>query len=385
MVVVRSMELTQKKSTMTFKALDGILRTSDPKTGERISMSHKCTELDRQIPLLLGVSKPILEHVVFCHQEDSSWPLMEGAVLKKRFDDIFDSTRYAKALKAIQDTKKEYTLIVKDLNAELAGLASHKHAAKGFRQELTQQNEQLEELEDELQACREEINKVQIEKSRNEEIAAQVEELRLEIEDRKAELDKETAVLDSKRAYLQEDLTKKYSSRQLKDMLRDFATNVEKQFERKIDLERECQAIHDAMEAIRQEELKLQGQEGKLRADKEAYEKLLKQQLDKMEHIAQEYGIELPISQTQNTQNTSLTQGSLASETVGVSTVFTSTHDILVSKEDMNVFLGAVDNKATEYQENLRNHREQAQKQMDHVQDQLNELSAKNKAIEHGT
>ena len=67
MVVVRSMELTQKKSTMSFKALDGILRTFDPQTGERISMSHKCTELDRQIPLLLGVSKPILEHVVFCH------------------------------------------------------------------------------------------------------------------------------------------------------------------------------------------------------------------------------------------------------------------------------------------------------------------------------
>jgi hypothetical protein len=51
----------------------------------------------------------------------------------------------------------------------------------------------------------------------------------------------------------------------------------------------------------------------------------------------------------------------------------------------MNVFLGAVDNKAAEYKENLRNHREQAQKQMDHVQDQLNELNAKNKAIEHGT
>ena len=64
-----------------------------------MSLSHKCSELDRQIPQLLGVNKPVLEHVVFCHQEDSSWPLMEGAVLKKRFDDIFDSTRYAKVNK----------------------------------------------------------------------------------------------------------------------------------------------------------------------------------------------------------------------------------------------------------------------------------------------
>ncbi len=55
MVVVRSMEVTQKKTTLTFKALDGVLRTTNPETGERISMSHKCTELDRQIPTMIGV------------------------------------------------------------------------------------------------------------------------------------------------------------------------------------------------------------------------------------------------------------------------------------------------------------------------------------------
>eukprot|EP00555_Chaetoceros_dichaeta_P008133 CAMPEP_0198274570 /NCGR_PEP_ID=MMETSP1447-20131203/60978_1 /TAXON_ID=420782 /ORGANISM="Chaetoceros dichaeta, Strain CCMP1751" /LENGTH=93 /DNA_ID=CAMNT_0043968827 /DNA_START=22 /DNA_END=300 /DNA_ORIENTATION=- len=92
---------------MSFKALDGILRTTDERGG-RQSLSHKCSELDRQIPQLLGVSKSILEHVVFCHQEDASWPLMEGAVLKRRFDDIFDSTRYVKALEAIKDTRKRY-------------------------------------------------------------------------------------------------------------------------------------------------------------------------------------------------------------------------------------------------------------------------------------
>lgn len=108
MVVSRSMEVTQKKSTMSFKALDGTVRTVNRETGERVTMSHKCTELDRSVPNFLGVSKPILEHVVFCHQEDSSWPLQEGAVLKKRFDDIFDSTRYAKALDAIKQERKQY-------------------------------------------------------------------------------------------------------------------------------------------------------------------------------------------------------------------------------------------------------------------------------------
>ena len=85
MVVARSMEVSQKKNSASFKALDGTIRTVNRETGERVTLSHKCTELDNSIPTYLGVSKPILEHVMFCHQEDSSWPLQEGAVLKKRF------------------------------------------------------------------------------------------------------------------------------------------------------------------------------------------------------------------------------------------------------------------------------------------------------------
>lgn len=57
-------------------------------------------------------------------------------MLKKRFDDIFDSTRYAKALEAIKAEKKNYASIAKDLKAELEGLKSHKFAATGFREEL---------------------------------------------------------------------------------------------------------------------------------------------------------------------------------------------------------------------------------------------------------
>lgn len=40
----------------------------------------------------------ILENVIFVHQEDSNWPLSEGQVLKKRFDDIFASSKYTKVL-----------------------------------------------------------------------------------------------------------------------------------------------------------------------------------------------------------------------------------------------------------------------------------------------
>ena len=60
---------------------------------QRGVISTKCAEMDTEIPHLLGVSKAVLENVIFCHQEDSYWPLAEPGALKKKFDDIFEATK----------------------------------------------------------------------------------------------------------------------------------------------------------------------------------------------------------------------------------------------------------------------------------------------------
>ena len=56
---------------------------------------------------LLGVPKAVLEYVLFCHQEDSNWPLSEPKELKLRFDAIFEVTKYVKALDNIKKCVKE--------------------------------------------------------------------------------------------------------------------------------------------------------------------------------------------------------------------------------------------------------------------------------------
>ena len=61
---------------------------------QRNSVTYRCADLDRQMSKLMGVSKAILENVIFVHQDEANWPLAEGAVLKKKFDDIFAATRY---------------------------------------------------------------------------------------------------------------------------------------------------------------------------------------------------------------------------------------------------------------------------------------------------
>ena len=65
------------------------------RNGENVSISSKCADLNKEMVLTLGVSKAVLDNVIFCHQEESNWPLSEGKAVKQRFDEIFAATRYS--------------------------------------------------------------------------------------------------------------------------------------------------------------------------------------------------------------------------------------------------------------------------------------------------
>ena len=49
----------------------------------------------------------MLDSVVFAHQDESLWPLGDAQTLKKRFDDLFAATKYAKALDALRKLRVE--------------------------------------------------------------------------------------------------------------------------------------------------------------------------------------------------------------------------------------------------------------------------------------
>lgn len=93
MSITRSLSLTVKKNTYTQRTLENVLAAVDQQTGELATISAKCAELDADVPNHLGVSRAILDNVIFCHQEESNWPLSEPSILKKKFDDIFASTK----------------------------------------------------------------------------------------------------------------------------------------------------------------------------------------------------------------------------------------------------------------------------------------------------
>jgi len=131
-VVTRSFQLAQKSGgKLEKKDLDQVIQTIDEKTGEKVSVSRKCADINATVPDMMGVSKAILENVVFVHQEDSNWPLGEAATLKKKFDEIFSATKYTKALEHIGRLRKEQAAAIKEHKLRVENLRLQKdHASK---------------------------------------------------------------------------------------------------------------------------------------------------------------------------------------------------------------------------------------------------------------
>ncbi|CAA6659879.1 unnamed protein product [Spirodela intermedia] len=145
-VCIRSFQLTQKASKMEFKAIESVLQTINPHTGEKVCLSYRCADMDREIPALMGVSKAVLENVIFVHQDDSNWPLQDPSTLKKKFDDIFSATRYTKALEAIKKLHKEQAQEIKTYKLKLESLQILKDAAYKLRDSIAQDLEKTELL-----------------------------------------------------------------------------------------------------------------------------------------------------------------------------------------------------------------------------------------------
>lgn len=112
MVLSRRLQATAKKiGPPTMKTLEGSLLIH--KDGERSSISSKNNELGTLMPQYLGVSQAVLDSVIFCHQDDSLWPMSEPTTLKKKFDHIFEALKYTKAVENIKELKKNQGINLK--------------------------------------------------------------------------------------------------------------------------------------------------------------------------------------------------------------------------------------------------------------------------------
>ncbi|KAH0542142.1 hypothetical protein FGG08_003442 [Glutinoglossum americanum] len=155
MVCTRSLQLIVKKTTRQQKTLEGQLLMV--KDGERTAISSRVAELDQIMPQYLGVSKAILDSVIFCHQDESLWPMSEPGVLKKKFDEIFEALKYTKAIdniKVLRKKQNEELAKYKIMEQQYRTDKDRADRAFGYKLTFWQAERKSKELHDEIEGLR---------------------------------------------------------------------------------------------------------------------------------------------------------------------------------------------------------------------------------------
>ncbi|GAA5989043.1 hypothetical protein JCM11641_002306 [Rhodosporidiobolus odoratus] len=148
MLVERRLQVQKKKtiSGLSMKTLEGVISYADQEGTDkrkRQTLSTKCANIDEEVPAQLGVSKAILQNVIFCHQEESNWPLSEPAALKKKFDDIFEASDYTKVLDEIKRIRKDQNVEIKVDKEKLSALKTDRDRAFKLRENLKKVSSQI--------------------------------------------------------------------------------------------------------------------------------------------------------------------------------------------------------------------------------------------------
>ncbi|KAI6213828.1 hypothetical protein M3Y94_00197900 [Aphelenchoides besseyi] len=142
----RLASLLSKNDKVTTKSDEFTLHIKNS-AGSTRSVSAKISDFNREIEALFGVPTAILQHVIFCHQEESTWPLSEPKELKLKFDAIFEVEKVVKVVDSLKRAVKQYEIELKTVLAELP------HIEKNVTQMATQYM-QMEENRKKMESIR---------------------------------------------------------------------------------------------------------------------------------------------------------------------------------------------------------------------------------------
>lgn len=286
MVATRSLQLTVKKAARAMKTLEGQLLMR--KDGERIAVSTRVAELDQLMPQYLGVSKAILDNVVFCHQDESLWPMSEPAHLKKKFDEIFEAQKYTKAIDNIKILRKKQ-------NEELGKLRIIEEQEKTNKDRAEKAERRSRDLSAEIETMREDWNKLDEQLK----VAARKAE---EAWERASQFDRIIVKLDGKRteARVKEESIKdaKHDLEEMSESDNALQKMLDQQDERartyQRDIRQKSSAYEDVMNRTREMQNELgrkQRDHGKFQAEHSQYERQVEQRSSLVKDTAARHNI----------------------------------------------------------------------------------------------
>uniref|UniRef100_A0A3Q2P9U9 RAD50 double strand break repair protein n=1 Tax=Fundulus heteroclitus TaxID=8078 RepID=A0A3Q2P9U9_FUNHE len=272
LAVQRSMSCTQKAKNYSFKSLEQVITRI--KDGEKVSLSSKCGELDREMISALGVSKPVLNHVIFCHQEESNWPLSEGKALKEKFDSIFAATKYIKALETMHKLRRDQSQTVKECQVELRYLKQNKEKAQQIRDNVATKEAQLMASKDNVQQIESQIDPLE---NRLMEIDQKLGKV--------MKLDNDIKALDSRKKQMEEDNKEleetmeqvfQGSNEELQDVYQNHQRTVREKERRLTDCQRELERAGRECQRLNRVKADLLVEQGRLQLEADRHTQNIK-------------------------------------------------------------------------------------------------------------
>ncbi|XP_036147939.1 DNA repair protein RAD50-like isoform X2 [Monomorium pharaonis] len=131
------------------------------------ALKNKCVN-DAEINIALGVSKSILNYVVFCPQNELNSSFDQNEMLKNIFDEIFDSAKFNKASESILKLQKELQDNIRTLKTEkqtLSVLVSEvedkQNKLKEHKKSMDIAKEKINDIDKQIELVKQEIEEVQ--------------------------------------------------------------------------------------------------------------------------------------------------------------------------------------------------------------------------------
>jgi len=280
------MSLAVKKSKTTFKTLDCELLMEHH--GERVTMSTKVAQMNKVIPMHLGVPPAILENVIFCHQDDSLWPMSEPSKLKVKFDEIFEAQKYTKAVDTIKSLAKVHKTKLGNLVIHEANNKSQKDRAERAERQITALSNEVEEIRDKIATVDRKIVEAENvrEEKYNRKLKASgiVDELRTKT--------KQAEYLESTVADLRENFEERTESDEwLQSTLEQYEERMAEYARQSKEQKVQWQELQDSANNSRQQMSAKHAEQGQHQAEKENYERNLDSRLQLVKEAARTHSI----------------------------------------------------------------------------------------------
>lgn len=108
------------------------------------------TDVNARVPQVLGVNRAVIENVMFCHQEHSTWPFSDNSTLKKIFDDLFDTRRNAKLVEVHRKVSADLRLELQKRRYKADSARAEFHAKRERVGRLVSGKKELAQIKDSI-------------------------------------------------------------------------------------------------------------------------------------------------------------------------------------------------------------------------------------------